>query len=99
MLLLLGYNNIEYAINGEEAINMIKNFNYNILFLDLKMPKIDGFDVAKYIYENKKNIKTIVISASILEEDKEKCKELGILYFLIKPLNINFLKNVINEIL
>lgn len=101
MLLLLGYNNIQYAKNGEEVIDMIQVNKFNILLLDLKMPIKNGFEVAKYIKENSQYnyIKIIVISASVLEYDKEKCKELGISYFLTKPLNLNHLKNTIVDLI
>lgn len=104
MLNSMGFNNIQTAEDGENAIlNIEKNITLNkpfdVLILDLKMPKMDGFQVAKYILEKNIKIKIIVITASVLDKDKDKCKELGIEYFLLKPFNMTHLKNVIDQIL
>lgn len=97
MLNSMGYNDIDIAEDGEKALQMLDVKQYDILLLDLKMPKIDGFQVAK---QNKsEHLQIIVITASVLESDKEKCKELGIKYFLLKPFNITHLKTIINKII
>jgi len=99
MVRQLGYNNIDKAKDGEEAINLLKEKSYDILILDLKMPKKDGFEVAEYIKKNNiKDIKICILTASVLENDKIKCKNLGIKYFLLKPVNMNHLKMVLKKI-
>ena len=105
MLNNMGYNNIDTVSNGEEAIKFIeresnKKTPYDILLLDLKMPKVNGFGVANYI--NTKNYtypKICVITASVLDDDKEKCRNMGIKYFLLKPFKMIHLKSIINNIL
>jgi CheY-like chemotaxis protein/anti-sigma regulatory factor (Ser/Thr protein kinase) len=97
MLKELGYSNIDNAKDGEEAINKLKQKSYDILILDLKMPKKDGFEVAEYIKNNSiKDVKICILTASVLENDKIKCKNLGIKYFLLKPVNMNHLKKILN---
>lgn len=105
MLSSMGYTNIDSVQNGEEAIKNIdsqfqKGTPYDILLLDLKMPKVDGITVAEHIKDNKYTLpKIAVITASVLENDREKCREIGIKYFLLKPLNMTHLKTVVNKIL
>lgn len=99
MLNSLGYNNITGVSDGEEAIDKIKESNYDILFLDLKMPKVDGFEVAQYIRDQKVNTKIAVISASILENDRERCKELNVKYFILKPFSMTQLKTVLQKLI
>jgi CheY-like chemotaxis protein len=82
MLTNLGYTDIDLAKDGVEALEKLRKTQYNILLLDLKMPRMDGFTLAGIIREDKINIKTCVLTASVLEQDKERCKELGIKYFL-----------------
>ena len=105
MLDTMNYKNIISVVNGEEAIQKIDesflNKNpFEILLLDLKMPLVDGFSVAEHIKQNKyKYPKIIVITASVLENDREKCKKLGIKYFLLKPFSLQQLKLILNKLL
>ncbi len=92
MLRKLGYKQIDTACDGEETIKKIENKDYQILLVDLKMPKLDGFGVIKYITENAIPVNTVVVTASVLDEDRERCKKMGMKYFIPKPINIKELK-------
>lgn len=78
-----GYD-VKAVYNGEEAIEMMKKEKFDLLLLDLIMPKKDGFDVLEEI--KSKKIKTAVIVLSNLgqEEDINKAKALGAKDFFIK---------------
>lgn len=97
----LGYKNIDTAENGKIAIDMIKEGKengrqYDILLLDIRMPEMDGYQVLSIM--NSMNLvkpKVIVITASVLQHEREKCSELGVSYFINKPIDINELKNTI----
>lgn len=99
----MGYVNIDNVSNGEDAISKIKNRlethdMYDILILDIKMPIKSGIDVIKYCYfNNLKNIKIIVLTASIIENDKKLCLDLGVTSFLHKPIDIIQLKKTLNN--
>jgi len=105
MLNSMGYQNVDVAFNGEEAIKLIdREFDrgrpYDILLLDLKMPKVDGFGVADHAKEKGYTYpKIAVLTASILDHDRERCRDKGIKYFLLKPFNLTTLKSVISRIL
>lgn len=104
MLNSMGYNNIDTAINGQQAIekidqSYIDNNPYDILLLDLIMPIKDGFEVAKHCQEKNYKTRIAVISASILDNDKNRCKNLNIKYFLQKPFNMNHLRMIINKLI
>ncbi len=105
MLANMGYKNVDTACDGEETINKLEEHlhngdSYDILLLDLKMPKVSGFGVAEHMKLNKySSPKVAVITASVLENDREKCKDLGIKYFLLKPFSISHLKNIINRLI
>ena len=100
MLSNIGYKNVTIANDGKEAISCIEtsfenNNLFDIIILDLKMPNIDGYGVLKYIKEkNYKDIKIIVITASIMEDDRKVCKKLGVKYFINKPIDFQQLKTV-----
>lgn len=105
MVFKIGCKNIDHAINGDEAIRMVnkahENKNpYNILFLDLKMPVKNGYEVINYIYsKNYKLPKIVVVSASVQEREKQKCYNLGIKHFISKPYNTNEIKSIIHNLL
>jgi CheY-like chemotaxis protein len=63
------------------------------------MPISNGYDVIDYLKNNNlTSPQVIVITASILNSDYEKCKQLGIEYFLTKPINFRELKKMLTII-
>ncbi|MCK9393955.1 MAG: response regulator [Candidatus Paceibacterota bacterium] len=72
------------ATNGEEAISMLSSQDFDILILDLIMPKKDGFVVLEYLKDQNKKIKTIVLSNLAQEEDFKKAKGLGAKSYFVK---------------
>lgn len=99
MLNTIGYSQIDIAYDGKQTLEKLRNNKYDILFLDLKMPIIDGFKVMESIKNENIITNICVISASILEEDKIKCQDLGSKYFITKPIYLDKLKSTINKIL
>jgi CheY-like chemotaxis protein len=101
MLQSIQYTNIGTAINGAIAIDKIdeeyeRKEPYDVIFLDLRMPIKDGFDVINHINEKRYNSPQIsIITASVLESDRNKCKKLGVKYFMSKPYTIDQVRNTL----
>lgn len=74
---------VDEASNGEEALNLIQNNSYDLLILDIMMPKLDGFSLCKKI--NDKDIPIIILSARTDEFDKLMGFDLGIDDYITKP--------------
>ncbi|MFA5080489.1 MAG: response regulator [Candidatus Paceibacterota bacterium] len=72
------------AANGEEAISMLSSQDFDVLILDLIMPKKDGFVVLEYLKNQNKKIKIIVLSNLAQEEDFKKAKALGAKSYFVK---------------
>lgn len=74
------------ASDGDEALNVIKKENVNLVLLDLMMPKKNGFEFLEEINkdESLKKIPVIVLSNLGQESDIKRCKELGAVDYLIK---------------
>ncbi|MBI5643898.1 MAG: response regulator [Deltaproteobacteria bacterium] len=90
-----GYN-IETAGDGYEALIKVGDFKPELLVLDIRMPKIDGFEVCKRIKndEHMKEIKILAVTA-YGKEDIDKILQCGADYCLPKPLKLkDFQKNV-----
>jgi len=91
--------NIIEAKDGIETLSVIKSEDIFILFLDLKMPNLDGFNVANYLKNTDGQTHIISISADLNKENKTLLKKLGVKYFLNKPLDPAGLKAIVDKIL
>lgn len=86
-----GYDNVMVARDGAEAIALLlgeKRFSPRFVLLDLKLPKMGGFEVIKAMRadERTRSIPVIVVSSSRDEQDREICEGLGVHAYLTKPL-------------
>lgn len=70
--------------SGENVLEMVKTVGCDIIFLDLKLPGIDGIEVLRNIREFDKKIPIIIFSAYGTKEDLKLAKELGISGFFAK---------------
>lgn len=85
------------ASNGLEAISMFKEHNPNIIFMDIKMPIMDGLEATKAIREISKEVPIIALTAFAYDEDKENALSAGCDNFLTKPIPQRVLIDIIAE--
>jgi CheY-like chemotaxis protein len=88
---------IEYATNGLEGLEAIRQGKGEMVFLDLTMPQMDGYEVLQKIREEQHKAMVIVISGDIQPEAMERVKTLGALDFIKKPINKEKLHSVLHE--
>ena len=81
-----GYD-VSSAVNGEEAIAKIKESKPSLMFLDIMMPKKDGYEVCRELKSdsNLRDIHIVMLSAKGQETDKEKALSVGANEFMTKP--------------
>lgn len=91
-------NVVGVARDGNEAIKLINELNFDIMLLDLVMPYKDGFSVLDYLKENNKSVQTIVISSCNNDDIIRKCSEYNIKYYALKPFDMEDLELRINEL-
>ena len=86
-LKLLGAN-VDMSVNGEQAIEMCQSSDYDIIFLDVVMPGIDGYKVCKYLkkYHRTKDKPVIMLTGKSSPFDKVKGSLSGCNSYLTKPL-------------
>ncbi|MBF0301007.1 MAG: response regulator, partial [Oligoflexia bacterium] len=89
---------VEEATNGLEAIEKHKSFAPDLTIIDLLMPKLGGLETISKIKNTNPNAKFIILSSAYKEEDVEKAKSLGVLFFISKPLYMNLVLETINKI-
>ena len=90
-----------FVTNGLDAVNLYKVINYDMIFMDIYMPKINGYEATKIIKNSdkyaKNKIPIVAVSASAFEEDIEKAKAAGVDEFLAKPIDNEKLKSVLKK--
>lgn len=86
---------VSCAINGKEAVNKAKENRFDIIFMDLQMPVMDGFEATKLIREFDKKIPIIALSAAAMESDVKQTQDIGMNEHLAKPIDLLELKRVI----
>ena len=86
----MGYR-IDIAANGFEAVEAVKNINYDIVFMDLFMPEMDGFTATENIRKNfpeDRRPVIIAMTANAFNEDKSECLAKGMDDYISKPLKV-----------
>ena len=102
IIVKLGYI-VDIAETGKAAVDLAKTKNYNLIFLDIGLPDIDGFQVAQLIRMNELALKThcpiVALTAHAGEENKKRCTDAGMDAVLTKPLTFNSCMKIMNTYL
>ncbi|MCK9412001.1 MAG: response regulator [Prolixibacteraceae bacterium] len=93
---LLGYK-VDLAANGKEAVDVLKGKYYDLIFMDIQMPVMNGYESTKMIIEHWKEERPVIIAitANALAGDRDKCLEAGMVDYITKPINIDALTQII----
>jgi len=91
--------NITSAFSGEQALDYAKSKTFDIIFMDLHMPGIDGYETSEQIHQTKKNAGAIIIAltANAMPQDTETIKQSGMSDILIKPVNDKMMHDVLHK--
>ena len=76
---------VDSAYDGEEALDYINVGEYDVIILDIMMPKMNGYDFIKKIRQDKNNVAVLMLTAKDSLEDKVKGLDLGADDYLVKP--------------
>jgi PAS domain S-box-containing protein len=78
----------DIAENGNIAVEMMKQKDYDIVLMDLQMPEMNGFEATEYIRDVlKSDIPIIALTADVTTADLEKCKLVGMNDYIAKPVD------------
>jgi len=88
---------VSFAKHGEEALEIIKAGGAEIMFLDLTMPVLDGYQTLEAIKAQDLPIMVIVVSGDIQPEARDRVKKLGALEFIKKPVDKEKAEQVLME--
>ncbi|EKA93727.1 response regulator transcription factor, partial [Fusobacterium periodonticum] len=76
---------VDSVFNGEEALEYLDYGTYDLIILDIMLPKVNGYEVIKKLRENKNETAVLMLTARDSIEDKIKGLDLGADDYLIKP--------------
>jgi PAS domain S-box-containing protein len=101
ILNIAGFNAVAVN-NGSEAVDEVKQNDYDLVLMDIQMPEVDGFSATAQIRSldnDKKHIPIIALTAHALMGDREKCLRLGMNDYIAKPIVAQELINKIDSLL
>jgi DNA-binding NtrC family response regulator len=93
-----GYD-IETASDGDEAIASVQKSRFDLVLLDIKMPKVDGFEVLRFIKKNSPAVKVIMLTGFADLKNAIESKKLGAEDFVSKPYDLVDLLTTIERVL
>jgi len=80
---------IMVATNGKEAIELLREFDFDVILMDVQMPLMNGYEATRYIREQfsspKNSIPVIALTASVVRTDLDKCRAAGMNDYVPKP--------------
>jgi len=100
MLRGLGHEDIDEAVDGSQAYDMLQKRHYDLLITDLNMPKMDGKQLLKKV-KTDKNLNYLPVLMVTCEDDRNKVTEIiksKVSGFIIKPFNLRTLKRQLQKI-
>jgi signal transduction histidine kinase len=93
---------VDMVNDGREAITSLQNEDYDLVFMDIQMPDVDGLSATKLIRTPRTGVKNpdipiIAMTAHALNEEKDDCLNAGMNAFVSKPINLDELNTAINQ--
>ncbi len=95
MLQRLGYQINAIANNGLEALQAVQNYDYDLILMDVQMPKMDGLTATKTIRTGlRSHVRIVAMTADAMPEDRQACLDAGMDDFISKPISIQALMSI-----
>jgi len=88
---------VSFAVDGKEALAKLRNHEAELMFLDLNMPEMDGYQVLEEIRTEDLPVMTIVVSGDIQPEARARVKKLGAIDFIKKPTDTDLVMRLLME--
>ncbi len=83
-----GYS-VDSVLDGEEALDYLEYSEYDLVILDIMMPKVDGFEVIKKLRDKGNHTSVLMLTARDSADDKIKGLDLGADDYIVKPFDFN----------
>jgi PAS domain S-box-containing protein len=87
------------AIDGRDAVEKASTGNFDLIFMDMQMPRMNGFQATEKLRQEKITAPIIALTASAMKGDREKCLLVGCNDYLAKPINRDELRKIMEKYL
>lgn len=94
---ILKDNDLDRAITGAEALEKARNNSYDLIFMDMRMPVMDGLEATFLIRQFDEDIPIIALTANAFDSDKEAALAVGCNHFMTKPLKKKELMKLLSD--
>ena len=85
-----------FANNGREAVEMVSRGEYDLIFMDVNMPVMNGIEATRAIILENPTIPIVAVTTNALEENRLEYLDAGMMECLVKPIDLEALKKVIH---
>lgn len=89
----------QLAENGQQAVDAVKNQDFDLVLMDIQMPILDGYQATRKIREFNQTVPIIALSAAVMADDKDMAWRVGMNGYLSKPIEQLELHNMLNKYL
>lgn len=76
---------LDVAVNGQEAVDKVKNKTFDVVLMDIRMPVLNGYEAARSIRDMNKDLPIIALTAHALPWIEERYRDSGMNDYLLKP--------------
>ncbi|WP_300668061.1 response regulator [Desulfoluna sp.] len=92
----------DVAVNGVEAVDMLKKKRYELVLMDVQMPEMDGLAATRLIRDPASGVRNpqvpvVAMTAHAMKEDSDRCLQAGMDAYISKPISINALRAVVKR--
>jgi CheY-like chemotaxis protein len=97
----LGYDDVDIAVDGLDAVDALRKQHYDVVLMDMQMPKMDGLEATKVIMNTwaaGERPWVIAMTANAMREDREKCFAAGMQDFITKPVRTAELQAALGKV-
>ena len=91
--------NLDFASDGNIAVEKFKQNNYNLILMDIQMPNLNGYDATTAIRSINSDIPIVGLSANAMHEDRKKALDVGMTDYLAKPIDVKKLYKTLSKYL
>ncbi len=90
---------LSFAVDGEEVLTKLEHESFQLVLLDIKMPKLDGLEVLKQLKQQGLSSPVLILTAYQSIELAKEAIRLGAMNYLSKPFERNHIMKIVHEVL